>query len=127
MKLHIPRVQQRNFGIYACKAKNPRGDTDGTITLSEKPSLTPPTTSSTTTTTTTTTKRTWKKKGQMYGSSLNEFENRHNTRKKDKHSEYYYETTSRYDSDHLYGNNSYLLRGSVASILLAIIIISLGK
>ncbi len=34
MKLYIPRVQRHQFGLYACKAKNPRGETDGLITLS---------------------------------------------------------------------------------------------
>ena len=33
MKLFIPRVLAHHFGVYACKAKNPRGDTDGIITL----------------------------------------------------------------------------------------------
>ena len=36
MMMHIPTVQQRHFGTYACKAKNPRGHTDGIITLSGK-------------------------------------------------------------------------------------------
>ena len=34
MKLYIPKVLVQHFGVYACKAKNPRGDTDGIITLS---------------------------------------------------------------------------------------------
>ena len=34
MKLYIPKVLVHHFGVYACKAKNPRGDTDGIITLS---------------------------------------------------------------------------------------------
>ena len=91
MKLKIPKVDHRHFATYTCTAKNPRGDTDGIIVLTERPSLTSPTTTSTTVTTTTTTKPF--NKGQMYGSSLNEFENRHNKRKKDKHL-YHYETTS---------------------------------
>merc|ERR1719510_1944808 len=57
MKLFIPRVLAHHFGVYACKAKNPRGDTDGIITLTERPSLTtrplPTTTTSTTIVTTT--------------------------------------------------------------------------
>ena len=36
MKMYIPRVLRHHFGTYACKAKNPRGDTDGIITLSGK-------------------------------------------------------------------------------------------
>ena len=32
--MYIPRVLRHHFGTYACKAKNPRGDTDGIITLS---------------------------------------------------------------------------------------------
>lgn len=119
MKLKIPKVDHRHFATYTCTAKNPRGDTDGIIVLTERPSLTSPSTTSTTVTTTTTTKPF--NKGQMYGSSLNEFENRHNKRKKDKHL-YHYETTSRYEDAHLYGNNSQRVMASIIILLLAIII-----
>lgn len=33
MKLTITNVQQIDYGIYKCVAKNPRGETDGTIRL----------------------------------------------------------------------------------------------
>merc|ERR1719225_2369035 len=115
MRLYIPKVLVHHFGVYACKAKNPRGDTDGIITLSERPSLTtrPPATTSTATTkiTTMTTIQDWKK-SDMYGSHLNEFEhdfqsNRKNKNRKKQQEEYNrYETTSRYDSDHLFGNST---------------------
>lgn len=33
MKLTIANVQKRDYGTYKCVAKNPRGETDGTIRL----------------------------------------------------------------------------------------------
>jgi hypothetical protein len=33
MRLTITNVQHSDFGIYKCVAKNPRGETDGTIRL----------------------------------------------------------------------------------------------
>jgi len=127
MKMYIPRVLRHHFGTYACKAKNPRGDTDGIITLSERPSLTsqPPPTTTTVTITTTKTTRDWKK-GDMYGSSLNEF-NDLQSQKKRKQIEYHYETTSRYDMDHLYaphGNNSNQEKASLIFTFFAVILTS---
>ncbi|XP_063697790.1 lachesin-like [Culicoides brevitarsis] len=37
MKLHIFNVQRPDFGSYKCVAKNPRGETDGTIRIYESP------------------------------------------------------------------------------------------
>ena len=37
MSLVISRVDKQDFGKYKCVAKNPRGQTDGTITLYGKP------------------------------------------------------------------------------------------
>ncbi|XP_050082860.1 lachesin-like isoform X3 [Anopheles aquasalis] len=42
MRLHIFNIQQTDYGTYKCVAKNPRGETDGTIRLYTS---TPPTTS----------------------------------------------------------------------------------
>ncbi|XP_061513627.1 lachesin [Anopheles gambiae] len=42
MRLHIYNIQQTDYGTYKCVAKNPRGETDGTIRLYTS---TPPTTS----------------------------------------------------------------------------------
>jgi len=36
MKLTISNVQEKDFGTYKCVAKNPRGETDGTIRLYSK-------------------------------------------------------------------------------------------
>lgn len=33
MRLHIYYIQQTDYGTYKCVAKNPRGETDGTIRL----------------------------------------------------------------------------------------------
>ena len=33
MKLTILSAEEENFGKYSCVAKNPRGQTDGSITL----------------------------------------------------------------------------------------------
>ena len=33
MRLHIYNIQHSDYGTYKCVAKNPRGDTDGTIRL----------------------------------------------------------------------------------------------
>lgn len=33
MRLHITEVQHSDYGVYRCIAKNPRGETDGTIRL----------------------------------------------------------------------------------------------
>ena len=33
MILDIDRLKTQDFGMYKCVAKNPRGQTDGTITL----------------------------------------------------------------------------------------------
>jgi hypothetical protein len=33
MKLTISNIQERDYGVYKCVAKNPRGETDGTIRL----------------------------------------------------------------------------------------------
>uniref|UniRef100_A0A182NNW9 Ig-like domain-containing protein n=1 Tax=Anopheles dirus TaxID=7168 RepID=A0A182NNW9_9DIPT len=33
MRLHIYNIQQTDYGTYKCVAKNPRGETDGTIRL----------------------------------------------------------------------------------------------
>lgn len=33
MRLHIGEVQHSDYGIYKCIAKNPRGETDGSIRL----------------------------------------------------------------------------------------------
>ena len=33
MELRIHKVQGEDFGVYRCIAKNPRGQTDGEITL----------------------------------------------------------------------------------------------
>ncbi|PSN53844.1 hypothetical protein C0J52_09965 [Blattella germanica] len=33
MKLTITNIQERDYGTYKCVAKNPRGETDGTIRL----------------------------------------------------------------------------------------------
>jgi len=33
MKLTINNIQERDYGTYKCVAKNPRGETDGTIRL----------------------------------------------------------------------------------------------
>jgi hypothetical protein len=33
MKLTISNIQERDYGTYKCVAKNPRGETDGTIRL----------------------------------------------------------------------------------------------
>ncbi|KAK7792612.1 hypothetical protein R5R35_009147 [Gryllus longicercus] len=43
MKLTINNIQERDYGTYKCVAKNPRGETDGTIRLytSAPPSTTP--------------------------------------------------------------------------------------
>ncbi|XP_069683149.1 neurotrimin-like [Periplaneta americana] len=43
MKLTISNIQERDYGTYKCVAKNPRGETDGTIRLytSAPPSTTP--------------------------------------------------------------------------------------
>merc|ERR1719361_1143362 len=54
MKLTITNAGLEHFGKYTCVAKNPRGQTDGAITLyaREPPTTTPaPTTPSTTSTT----------------------------------------------------------------------------
>ncbi|XP_046403486.1 lachesin-like isoform X2 [Ischnura elegans] len=44
MKLTISNIQEKDYGTYKCVAKNPRGETDGTIRLytSAPPSTTPP-------------------------------------------------------------------------------------
>ena len=36
MKLTIINIQERDYGTYKCVAKNPRGETDGTIRLYSK-------------------------------------------------------------------------------------------
>lgn len=36
MRLHIYNIQQTDYGTYKCVAKNPRGETDGTIRLYSK-------------------------------------------------------------------------------------------
>lgn len=36
MKLTINQIQQSDYGTYKCVAKNPRGETDGTIRLYSK-------------------------------------------------------------------------------------------
>ena len=33
MKLTINNIQEKDYGVYKCVAKNPRGETDGTIRL----------------------------------------------------------------------------------------------
>lgn len=54
MKLTIKRAGEPHFGKYTCVAKNPRGQTDGSITLYARapPTTTPPPTTPTTTSTT---------------------------------------------------------------------------
>ncbi|XP_071442823.1 lachesin-like isoform X2 [Hetaerina americana] len=42
MKLTISNIQEKDYGTYKCVAKNPRGETDGTIRLYTPPSTTPP-------------------------------------------------------------------------------------
>ncbi|XP_055592432.1 lachesin-like [Uranotaenia lowii] len=58
MRLYISEVQQSDYGIYKCIAKNPRGETDGTIRLysSSPPTTIPPSTTETITTTMSSTK-----------------------------------------------------------------------
>ncbi|XP_065084282.1 lachesin-like [Ochlerotatus camptorhynchus] len=53
MRLHISDVQQADYGIYKCIAKNPRGEADGTIRLysSSPPTTIPPSTTEVITTT----------------------------------------------------------------------------
>lgn len=36
MKLTIANIQEKDYGTYKCVAKNPRGETDGTIRLYSK-------------------------------------------------------------------------------------------
>lgn len=36
MRLTISNIQQNDYGTYKCVAKNPRGETDGTIRLYSK-------------------------------------------------------------------------------------------
>lgn len=36
MRLTINNIQQSDYGVYKCVAKNPRGETDGTIRLYSK-------------------------------------------------------------------------------------------
>lgn len=36
MRLTIHNIQQSDYGVYKCVAKNPRGETDGTIRLYSK-------------------------------------------------------------------------------------------
>jgi len=56
MELKIRNIQANDFGAYRCVAKNPRGSTDGEITLTEE--IVPTTTSLSTTTTHTSTQTT---------------------------------------------------------------------
>nr|XP_040237252.1 lachesin-like isoform X1 [Anopheles coluzzii] len=53
MRLHIGEVQHSDYGIYKCIAKNPRGETDGSIRLysSSPPTTIPPSTTESITTT----------------------------------------------------------------------------
>jgi len=95
MELRISNVRGDDFGAYRCIAKNPRGETDGEITLTEEivPTTTPLSTTTTTTVTTTTTtkvivdivpkgdRQRSKGKDESYGSPLNEFEKDANWRK----------------------------------------------
>nr|XP_018904085.1 PREDICTED: lachesin-like isoform X1 [Bemisia tabaci] len=50
MKLHIREIADRDFGIYKCISKNPRGETEGTIRLyaNHPPTTSPKPTTSTT-------------------------------------------------------------------------------
>ncbi|XP_038111519.1 lachesin isoform X2 [Culex quinquefasciatus] len=87
MRLHITEVQHSDYGVYRCIAKNPRGETDGTIRLysSSPPTTIPPSTTETITTTVSSTKSfelpagpstlapvSYFDKGTKYQSSLNE-------------------------------------------------------
>ncbi|XP_035775768.1 lachesin-like isoform X2 [Anopheles albimanus] len=53
MRLHIAEVQHSDYGVYKCIAKNPRGETDGSIRLysSSPPTTIPPSTTESITTT----------------------------------------------------------------------------
>ncbi|XP_055546395.1 lachesin-like [Wyeomyia smithii] len=88
MKLFITEVQHSDYGIYKCIAKNPRGETDGTIRLysSSPPTTIPPPTTEGIITTVATTKSNFElpfgsttiapvgyyDKGNKYQSSLND-------------------------------------------------------
>ncbi|XP_052869881.1 lachesin-like [Anopheles cruzii] len=58
MRLHIADVQHSDYGVYKCIAKNPRGETDGSIRLysSSPPTTIPPSTTESITTTVTATR-----------------------------------------------------------------------
>ncbi|XP_053677332.1 lachesin-like [Anopheles nili] len=53
MRLHISNIREDDFGVYKCIAKNPRGETDGSIRLysSSPPTTIAPSTTETITTT----------------------------------------------------------------------------
>ncbi|XP_058816692.1 lachesin-like [Topomyia yanbarensis] len=87
MRLYIIEVQHSDYGIYKCIAKNPRGETDGTIRLysSSPPTTIPPSTTESIITTVSSTKSfelpfgltttapvSYFEKGNKYQSSLND-------------------------------------------------------
>ncbi|XP_062551308.1 neurotrimin-like [Armigeres subalbatus] len=76
MRLHISEVQQSDYGIYKCIAKNPRGEADGTIRLysSSPPTTIPPSTTEAITTTVSSTRVFELPFGPTTVSSINSFD-----------------------------------------------------
>ncbi|XP_050497331.1 lachesin-like [Diabrotica virgifera virgifera] len=115
MKLTINNIQQSDYGTYKCVAKNPRGETDGTIRLYTSS----PPTSSSRPPTTDSSKDFWSKgngsaygnslsvshisdKGSKYQSNLNEIDKSEQKANTDSDTKgHFYETSSENMGDHL--------------------------